>query len=186
MKKAIASLVLLLSAPLAFAGDWDFGAGYRQGLLYADRWDPGFSGADVSTIVWTPVPFGHIGAGLEFGLIGGAWQASVPVSYRYEYAQWQRLSLGLGLELSSGVALYRPYPLWLWGAAVQHTASIDVGNRWSLGLALGVGYSASPRYESLTGASSSSADLIVRLYARRASRRADRAGAMMPPRAMHP
>lgn len=173
MKKAAISLAILLSASIAYAGDWDFEASYRQGLLYADRWDPGFSGAGLSTMAWKSAPFGSIGAGLELGAIGGAWHVAIPVAYRYEYLRWDGFSLGLDIELDNGVALYRPAPLWLWGAAIRQSISMDMGNRWALGLSLGLGYSACPGYEAIAAGPFSSTDLIVKLYARKSLRRAE-------------
>lgn len=170
VKKTLALFAVLLSVSLSAAEDWDAWIEYGQGLFLGDQWDPGSSGLDLGTMAWKSLARGEVGAGLEFGVSDIAWRVMLPIAYRYEYARWKRLSLAFDVGLNNGVALFRPYPLWLWSASAQNSVVMAIGETWGLGLSFGLSYSSCPQYAAMSGTSYSTLNVPIRAYVRKAFR----------------
>lgn len=152
------------AAPLPGFGI-DFSASPQVGLAYAGSFDPGFSGLALGVTPFYQAGLLRVEAGVEAGSSPVGWQVLVPIraGARFDLAPFTVEALA---EVSPGIALSRPAPLFMIGAGALARATWNVGPRFGISASAGVRWTGCPAYEGYTGTRYSVLDVPLSLGVR--------------------
>lgn len=150
MKRLLTALLFFLAAATTFASDYGISAGLRvdPSLTYGSHFDPGMSGGGIRCLFrYTPGAFGA-DAGLEFNLSPLGTELIFPIGGIWTFAKVSDFDFGAKLRLLPGLALFKPYPLFMIGAEAMACARWNLLPGFGIALEAGVSYKTCPEYNS--------------------------------------
>ncbi|MBN2657014.1 MAG: hypothetical protein JXR86_08130 [Spirochaetales bacterium] len=158
MKKTVSAIVLIVlsSAFSLFGGiipdgkeiDWQLSTGltFMPGLLYADQWDPGYSGTAFTFLVSGEYEKITISSGLEAGITYAGITLLFPLKGSFLIARGKSLDFSLQAALMPGMIMARPTPYFLFAGEITGELKWHFGSRSSLAFTVGPRYTSSPSY----------------------------------------
>jgi hypothetical protein len=141
-------LVPFVFALLVPLGALDFGIGLVAvpGVAYGGVADPAFTGASAAFDVRFPYRAVSIRAGLESGISGIGAQLLAPLGAEFSVRDIGPCAFSAYASVIPGLAMFRPGPLFMWGAEIGSSCSWFWSAHWGLDVRLGVRYLTCPEY----------------------------------------
>lgn len=149
MKRIFFAVALAcLASVSATALDLGAALSVSPGLLYGGNWDPAIAGGSLSLDIRAGSPALAFRGGMECGIEGLGTQILVPLGIERKLAGNGTITVGARVAVIPGLALFRPYPLFLIGGEAGAYADWFWSGHWGVEFGLAARYLACPEYSS--------------------------------------
>jgi hypothetical protein len=147
MKKIFYAIALAsLTAVSATALDLGASLSVSPGLIYNGNWDPAISGGSLSINVRAGSPALAFRGGLECGIEGLGTQVLFPLGIERTITGNETMTFGVRAAVIPGLALFRPYPLFMMGGEAGAYIDWFWNEQWGVEFDLAARYLACPEY----------------------------------------